>query len=64
MRKSRSQVPKHCLHKPSGRGYVRLSGQMIYTGDYGSQEATREYERRLAEWLANGRLLRRQRGLP
>jgi integrase len=57
MRKSRTQIPQHCLHKPSGRGYVRLCGQMIYTGVYGSSEADREYERQLTEWLANGRLL-------
>jgi integrase len=57
MRKSRTQIPQHCLHKPSGRGYVRLCGQMIYTGVYGSREADREYERWLTEWLANGRLL-------
>jgi integrase len=36
---------------------VRLSGEDHYTGPWGTPEAEAEYERLLAEWLANGRSL-------
>jgi integrase len=48
-------TPKHCLHKPSGRGYVRLNGKCFYTGDWGSDEAERTYAELLATWLASNR---------
>lgn len=53
----RSRTPGHCRHKAKGLGYVRLSGRTFYTGKWGTEEAQREYERLLAEWLRNGRLL-------
>jgi integrase len=52
---SRNRVPRHCLHKPSGRGYVRLNGTAHYTGAWGSREAQERYERLLAAWLMSGR---------
>src|SRR5690349_513035 len=49
-------VPKHCHHKASGRGVVRLNGRDHYTGAWGSPEAEAAYKRLVAEWLANHRL--------
>ena len=54
---SDTALPAYCRHKASGRAYMTLSGQMIYLGEYGSPASKREYERRLAEWLAAGRRL-------
>lgn len=51
------QIPRHCHHKASGRGVVRLGGKDHYTGPWGSPEAEAAYERLVAEWLANGRSL-------
>ena len=28
-----SLVPKYCLHKPSGRAYVRIHGKVIYAAN-------------------------------
>jgi hypothetical protein len=53
----RRPIPKHGHHKAGGRGVVRLSGEDHYTGPWGTPEAEVEYERLLAEWLANGRSL-------
>lgn len=52
-----TQIPRHCLHKASGQGFVRLNGRMIYTGKWRSPESNRCYERLISEWLANGRQL-------
>src|SRR5262245_17745886 len=46
-------IPKHCHHKASGRGVVRLNGRDHYTGKWGSSAADTEYKRLVAEWLAN-----------
>ncbi len=51
----RKQLPKHCLHRPSGRGRVILNGQQFYTGPWNTPQAQSEYERLIGEWLANGR---------
>jgi integrase len=50
-------VPKHCRHKAKNRGFVRFPGdpRPIYTGRWGSEEANGEYDRLIAEWLAQGR---------
>jgi len=53
----RSRTPGHCRHKAKNLGYVRLSGRIFYTGRWGTEEAERQYERLLAEWLRNGRVL-------
>lgn len=53
----RQHTPKHCLHKPSGLGYVRLNGKCHYTAKWGTQEADRRYDKLLATWLANGRVM-------
>lgn len=52
---TRSPVPKMSHHKASGQAVVRLSGQDFYLGPWGTKVARREYDRVVAEWLANGR---------
>ncbi len=46
-------IPKYCLHKPSGRAYVRIRGKVIYLGEYDSPESTGEYGRLIAEFAAH-----------
>ncbi len=46
-------VPKYCLHKPSGKAYVRIHGKVIYTGDYGTAESKAEYGRLISELAAS-----------
>ena len=53
-------VPAYCRHKSKNRAYVRLSGDFIYLGEYGSPESHAAYQRVVAEWLARGRLPRAQ----
>lgn len=55
-------VPKHCRHKAKNLGYVRFPGnpRPIYTKRWGTDEANAEYDRLIAEWLANGRHYRRE----
>lgn len=48
-------IPRKTLHKPSGLARVRLNGHDVYLGRYGSGDDDREYDRVIAEWLANGR---------
>ena len=45
-------VPKYCLHKPSGRAYVRIRGKVVYVGQYGSADSKQEYGRLIAELAA------------
>ena len=42
-------VPKYCLHKPSGRAYIRIRGKVVYVGQYGTADSKREYGRLVAE---------------
>ena len=51
----RKQLPKYCKHKPSGRAYVRIGAKMYYLGKYGSEASKQEYDRVIAEFVANGR---------
>ena len=44
-----SLVPKYCLHRPSGRAYVRIHGKVVYCGRYGTAASKREYGRLVAE---------------
>ena len=48
-----ARVPKHCLHKPSGRAYVRIRGKVVYVGQYGTADSRQEYGRVVAELAAN-----------
>jgi integrase len=50
-----TRTPKYRLHKPTLQAVVTLGGKDIYLGRYGSIESKSEYDRLIAEWLANGR---------
>jgi len=47
-------IPSYCQHKAKGQAYVRLNGEFIYLGKYGSPESKAAYQRLIAEWLARG----------
>jgi len=47
-------IPKPTKHR-SGQAVVRLNGRDFYLGKFGTPAARGEYERLVAEWLANGR---------
>lgn len=53
----KQQTPSYRLHKPSGRAVVTLDGKDFYVGPYGTKTSRYEYDRLIAEWLANGRRL-------
>src|SRR5689334_21747694 len=55
MPRPRAQDLKYCLHKPSGRAYVRVAGRCVYLGTYNSAESREEYERVKAEWIVSGK---------
>ncbi|HUU14485.1 MAG TPA: tyrosine-type recombinase/integrase [Terriglobia bacterium] len=52
-----NRIPSYRHHKPSGQAVVTLNGKDFYLGKYDTTESRAEYERIVAEWLANGRLL-------
>lgn len=45
-------IPKLQHHKSSGRAKVKLNGQTVWLGRYGSEEAVQEYNRVVALWKA------------
>jgi integrase len=47
------RLPSYRLHKPSGRAVVTLNGRDHYLGDFDTPESRAEYERVIAEFLAN-----------
>jgi integrase len=51
------RYPKLGLHKASGLRRAKFNGRDFYFGPPGDRTGTRRFERMLAEWLANGRLL-------
>jgi len=53
MGRPRNPVPKYLHHKPSGQARIRVAGNDIYLGAYGSPESKREYNRISAELEAN-----------
>lgn len=52
-------VPAYRLHKQSGQAIVTLGGRDFLLGTYHSSSSKAEYNRRIAEWIANGRMLPR-----
>src|SRR5262249_10784133 len=54
-----SRTPAYRLHTPTGRAVVTLCDRDFYLGKYGTRESRAEYDRIIAEWLANGRTLPR-----
>jgi len=55
MSRPRKQLPKYCHHQPTNRAFVRIEGKMYYLGRYGSEASRQEYDRIIAEFVANGR---------
>jgi len=55
MSRPRKQLPKYCRHKSSNRAFVRIGGKTYYLGKYGSAASQQEYDRIIAEYVANGR---------
>ena len=51
----RKRLPGRLLHKASGQSIVVLNGKTHYLGKHDSEEAIKEYDRIIAEWLSNGR---------
>ena len=53
----KTNIPNYRHHKASGQAFVELGGRRFYLGKHGSKASREEYERRIAEYLANGRQL-------
>ncbi|MBN2292168.1 MAG: site-specific integrase [Pirellulales bacterium] len=54
---SSSRVPSYRRHKPTGQAVVTINGQDIYLGKWNKAASKAEYDRLIAEFLANGRRL-------
>lgn len=54
---SASRVPSYRRHKASGQAVVTISGKDIYLGKWNTKASKAEYDRLIAEFLANGRRL-------
>ena len=52
---SKPRTPKYRKHRASGQAIVTLNGKDYFLGPYGTAASEREYDRLIAEWLANGR---------
>lgn len=52
-----SRVPSYRRHKPTGHAVVTINGRDIYLGKWNSAASKGEYDRLIAEFLANGRRL-------
>jgi integrase len=48
----KAKAPKYCVHKPSGRAYVRIRGQFHYIGEHGTRESLEAYGRIVVELAA------------
>lgn len=56
MARPKSDTPKYCLHRRSGRGYVTLNGKQItLPGAHNSDESRAAFDRAVADYLNNGR---------
>ncbi len=51
------EVPKYRKHRASGQAVVKLKGRAFYLGPHGTNVSLRQYDRLIAEWLANDRQL-------
>jgi integrase len=49
------RTPKYSLHRATGQAVVTIAGQDHYLGVYKSERSRSEYDRLIAEWIANGR---------
>lgn len=48
-------LPTYRRHRGSGQACVTLNGVTFYLGRYGTKESRSAYDRRIAEWITNGR---------
>lgn len=48
----RAGIPKYSLHRATGQARVRLDGNDIYLGKFGTDESREAYARAVAEWMA------------
>lgn len=51
----RNRLPSYRRHKARGLAVVTLNVTDIYLGPYGTESSKFEYDRVIAEWIANGR---------
>ena len=56
------RVPSYRRHKPTGQAVVTINGRDIYLGKWNSAASKDEYDRLIAEFLANGRRLQSDAG--
>jgi len=52
---SSNHVPKYRKHRASGQAIVTIRGRDHYLGPHGTKASKVEYDRLIAEFLANGR---------
>lgn len=55
MNRCRRRIPSNRRHSATGQAVVTLEGRDYYLGGYGSEVSRVEYDRLVAEYLANGR---------
>ena len=60
MHATTSRLPSYRLHKPTGLAVVTIAGRDVYLGRHDTTESRAEYDRLIAEWLANGRTIPRR----
>jgi hypothetical protein len=60
MSASSRRIPKYRHYRPKNLAVVRLNGRDHYLGRYDSPESHENYDRLIAEWLADGRTDRLQ----
>lgn len=58
-----TRIPRPTHHKGTNQAVVRLCGKDFYLGRWGTAKASREYDRLIAEWMANGRRIPQQETL-
>ena len=54
MARPKSSKPAYCLHKLSGRAFVKLDGKQLPLGRHGSAESKNAYDRVIGEWIGRG----------
>ena len=52
------RVPSYRRHKPTGQAVLTINGKDLYLGKWNTAASRGEYDRLIAEFLANGRQLR------
>ena len=55
MPRLKNRLPR--MYRDRGLAYVKINGQRLRLGPWGSDQAEEEYRRLMAEWVANGRRL-------